>query len=173
MSSIMIAAILVGVTVGIPTIFISIFSHNKRKKKADLMKKFHEEGSKRGLSFSSTEHLKGTLVGFDGLKQSFLIYDFENENQFHQIDLATVSKCIVKKETEIINAGEPNKPIKENHLRSIELVFEHNGRTAPYSVCYYHSNHNSIYEIAELEMKAKYWETMVGKIVGKRERVRA
>ena len=173
MSSLMIAAILIVVTVGIPTIFISISSRSKRKRKAMLMKKFHEEGSKRGLSFSSTEELKGILIGFDGLRQSFLVYDFENEKGFHHIDLATVSKCSVKKETEIINAGEPNKPIKENHLRSIELVFEYNGRTAPYSVCYYHSNLNSIYEIAELEMKAKYWETMVGKMVGKGERVRA
>lgn len=165
MSTILLATLLIAITAGIPIILITLSNRKKRREKSSLMAKFHEEGSKRGLSFSSTEQLSGILFGFDGLRQSILAYEYENEKNFHHIDLSTVSKCTVKKEIETIHNGEGSKSSREQHLRNIELCFEFTGRRDPYSICYYHSNHNSIYEIVELEQKAKYWESFIGKMV--------
>lgn len=173
MSTILLATLLISFTAGIPILLITLINRKKRREKSSLMAHFHEEGSKRGLSFSSTEHLRGTIFGFDGLRQSLLVYEYENDKQFHHIDLSTVSKCLVIKEVETIQNGEASKPSREQHLRSIELCFEFAGRSAPYSICYYHSNHNSIYELSSMQQKADCWEVILGKIVRRKDICRA
>ena len=87
--------------------------------------------------------------------------------------MAEVKNCTVEKKYDSIVIGTEKKPKIEPHLRSIDLKFAFKNNAEPVSVSFYDSNVNSIYEMAELEAKAKTWEAVLSKMIFKEIKVSA
>ena len=123
MSTIIIAAILVISIIGIFVIFASISKKNVRKRNKTLLKRLSKSGSEHGLIFSSQEILRSKIIGLDGLKQTLLVFDFENPSNIICITMAEVKNCTVEKKYDSIVIGNERKAKLEPHLRSIDLKF--------------------------------------------------
>ena len=118
------------------------------------------------MSFSKYEVLKTKIIGLDNLHQALLIYEIKDANVI-RIDMKALNSCLVNKEYDNIEMGTDKKAKMERHLRSIDLKFAFKGGTSPASISFYDSNVNSIYEMGELETKAKEWKTVLSKFIVK------
>ena len=139
---------------------------NTTKRKEENFKLFNLAGSNHGLSFSKYELLKKKIIGLDNVRQAVLIYEFENENTIC-INMKEVKNCTVSKQYDSIDMGTDKKAKMENHLSSIDLKFSIKRSTEPISISFYDSSVNNIYEMTELEAKAKEWETVLSKMIVK------
>ena len=173
MSTIIIAAILVISTIGIFAIFASISKKSARKRNKTLLKRLSKSGSEHGLSFSSQEILKNKIIGLDGLNQTLLIFEFENADNVICINMQEVKNCTVEKKYDSIVIGNERKAKLEPHLRSIGIKFSFKNSREPISVSIYDNCINSIYEMQELEAKAKNWEKTLSGMISKELEVRA
>ena len=160
-------------TISIPLIFILIKKKKTKKRNETFLNLFSQEGSKQGLSFSSQELLRSKIIGLDGLKQVLLVFDFENAGNIICINMAEVKNCTVEKKYDSILIGTERKAKLEPHLRSIDLTFTFKNSAEPISVSFYDSGVNSIYEMSELEAKAKTWEAILSKMIFKDLKVSA
>ena len=158
MSTIITAAILVISIIGIFVIFASISKKNARKRNKTLLKRLSKSGSEHGLSFSSQEILKNKIIGLDGVKQALLVFDFENRRNIICITMADVKNCTVEKKYDSIAIGNEKRAKFEPYLKSIDLKFAFKNASESISVSFYDSNTNGIYEMSELEAKAKNWK---------------
>ena len=173
MSTLSIALIIVIATVCIPLIFILINRKNRKKKNKAFLNTFMEEASKQGLSFSSQEILRSKIIGLDSVKQTLLVFDFNNDGNMRCINMPEVKSCSVEKNHDSIVIGTEKQAKTESHLRSIDLKFIFKNGADPVSVSFYDSSINSIYEMAELESKAKTWEVLISKMLFKESKARA
>jgi hypothetical protein len=173
MSTLSIALIIVIATVCIPLIFILINRKNRKKKNKAFLNTFMEEASKQGLSFSSQEILRSKIIGLDSVKQTLLVFDFNNDDNIKCIKMSEVKSCSVEKNHDSIDIGTKRQAKTESHLRSIDLKFIFKNGAGPVSVSFYDSSINSIYEMAELESKAKTWEVLISKMLFKESKARA
>jgi hypothetical protein len=164
MSTIIVAAILVGSVAAICLLLINI--HNKEKSIAmnKLLKYFSQLGTENNLSFSSQEILKDSVLGLDGVHRKILVVTKE-DGYFGSfiIDLNQVINCSVKKIYGTIEVGDLKKHKLDQYLEKIVLHFEVNHKPSVEIVFYNHFE-NHIYEVLELEQKAKYWETILSKM---------
>ena len=167
MSTIITALLIIITTAGIPSIFILIKNKKNKKRNETFLNLFSQEGSKHGLSFSSQELLRNKIIGLDGIKQTLLAFDFENTKNVICIMMAEVKKCTVEKKYDSIVIGTEKKAKIEPHLKSIDLKFVFKNDVETISVSFYDSDVNSIYEMSELEVKAKTWETLLTKMIFK------
>jgi hypothetical protein len=172
MSTLSIALIVVIATICIPLIFILIHKKSRKKKDKALLNRFIEEGSKLGLSFSSQEMLRSKIIGLDGATQTMLVFDFNNDENIRCINMSEVKTCSIEKSHDSIVIGMEKQAKPESHLRSIDLKFTFKNEVDPISVSFYDSNVNSIYEMAELESKAKAWEVLLSKMLFKELKIR-
>jgi hypothetical protein len=78
-----------------------------------------------------------------------------------------VNNCTVNKEFDSIDMGTDKKAKMEKHLRCIDLKFGFKRNAQPILISFYDSSVNSIYEMGELEAKAKEWETVLSKMIVK------
>lgn len=166
MSTIIIAAILVAITIALPLVFISISKKNTRNRNEGNFKLFSLAGSNHGLSFSKLEILKNKIIGLDNFHRAVLIYEFENENAI-RINMKEVNNCTFNKQYDSIDTGTDKKAKMEKHLSSIDLKFSIKRSTEPILISFYNSSVNNIYEMTELEAKAKEWETVLSKMIVK------
>lgn len=165
MSTILTGAILIAGTIGIVLLLLFINKRNTKKRTKALLNAANEAGAGEGLNFSSQEILKDKIIGLDGVNQRLLIFDFQNTNQVTNIQLADVKECSIKKEYESINFGNNKKADIEQQLRTIAIKFSFRHKTGFFSLSFYDSMLHSVYEIAELEAKAKHWETILSKLI--------
>ena len=98
MSTILIAAILIAITV-IPS-FIFIRLHNKREKKQReaLLAQFINAGAKHNLSFTHQQILKDKMLGLDAAHQKLLVFPLEVTDTAVVVELTGVESCTVHKE---------------------------------------------------------------------------
>ena len=54
----------------------------------------------------------------------------------------------------------------EQHLQKIVLHFEFKDSKLPIDVPFFDHIENSIYQLSEMDRKAKYWQTMLSKMIG-------
>ena len=172
MSTLSIALVIVIATICIPLIFILINKKTRKKKDKALLNFFTEEGSKLGLSFSNQEILRSKMIGLDDAKQTLLVFDFNNDSNIRCINMSEVKTCSIEKNHDSIIIGAEKQAKAESHLRSIDLKFVFKNGADSISVSFYHSNINNIYEMAELESKAKTWEALLSKMLFKELKVR-
>jgi hypothetical protein len=126
-------------------------------------------GAKNELHFSRQEILKNKIIGLDEANKALLIYEFENEDNVILINLVKVRTCVLKKDYEPINMGNEKKIRMEEHLVRIDVVFDFkNTSDEPVSVSFYDNKVNNIYEMTDLEAKAKNWGGILSKIVLKK-----
>ena len=160
MSTIIIATILIAITIAFPLVFILVNRKKARQQNEENLKLFRIAGSNNGLSFSHYQVLKNKIIGLDTLNKSLLIFELNKANVI-LIDMKKATSCTIYKEYESIEIGGNKKAMMEKHLRSIDLKFCLKGNAEPVLVSYYNSNINSIYEMAELETKAKEWHMLL------------
>jgi hypothetical protein len=165
MSTILTGVILIAGTIGFVLLLVFINKRNKKREDKALINAVNEAGVEKGYSFSSQELLKDKIIGLDGVNQRLLIFDSKNTNHVTNIQLADVKECSLKKEYESINYGNDKKADMEQQLRTIAIRFSFKNRSGFFSLSFYDSMLHSVYEMAELEAKAKHWEMLLSKLI--------
>ena len=166
MSTIIVASIIVFGVIGISTIFVYMHNQHLKKKKQKLLFCLSELRSQHGLSFTSQEELLNKAIGLDGLQSKLLIVDENNAGyDWNIIDLEEVESCSVKKVYDSIDAGGLKTKWVEEYLRTIVLQFNFNNYKPSFDLIFYESTVNNIYEMSELENKARQWQAMLSKMI--------
>lgn len=151
-----------------------IYINNNQKKKAVtvLLERLSKSGAQNNLTFSSQELLSDAVIGFDAMRLKVLVLHQDNEAacEWHLIDLELVKNCSVKKIYKPFYEGTSNKKAIENYLDKIILLFEFTDNQEPIEINFYRHISNNIYEMQELEHKAKKWETMLLQMTGNKLR---
>lgn len=167
MSSIITAVIIISIVA--LTLFLLISLHNKetKKKKNALVSYFNHHGMINSFAFSCQEILRNCIIGLDGLQRKLMILEYgadENHKHVHIIDLNKVNNCGFQK---IFSASAETEKGKKSelYLEKIQLKFDYASHNLPVEVVFYDHISNHIYEIAELEQKAKDWQNIMNKII--------
>jgi hypothetical protein len=164
MSTIVVAAILVGSVVTICLLLISIHNKHKREAMNNLLRYFSQKGTENNLNFSSQEILNNCVLGIDGVKRKILVVI--REEGFYSsfvADLNEVKNCTVKKIYGTIKVGDLKNHKLDQYLEKIVLHFELNSKP-PVEIVFYKNVDNHIYETQELEQRAKHWEAILSKM---------
>lgn len=164
MSSLIVAAIIVGSVVGICLLLISVHNKHNREAMNNLLKYFSQLGIENDLNFSSQEILKNCVLGLDGVQRKILVVQREDDSfGSFIIDLHEVKNCTVKKVYGTINVGDLKKGKLEQYLEKIVLHFDLNNNSSVEIVFYKHFE-NHLLEALELEQKAKSWDAILSKM---------
>lgn len=165
MSSLGVAAILLGFLGGICFLLISIHKKHTRKAMNNLLKQFSQLGTENNLSFSSQEILNHCVLGIDGVNRKILVVTGDDDEYSSLIiDLRQVKTCSVKKIFGTIKAGDLEHRQLEQYLEKIVLHFELHQKP-PVEIVFYKNISNHIYQMQELEHKAKHWEAVLFKMI--------
>ena len=151
-------------------ILLLVIMHNRHlnARGNSMLSFFKTAGTAHNLSFTGQEILRDKVIGLDGPKRKLLIVEEAGEEYDTRIIyLDEVSVCKVKKVYAAINSHEYRKNRPEEYLKSIALEFEFSTDEAPAVVLFYKNSINSIYEIPELEDRAKHWATTLSKMLPK------
>jgi hypothetical protein len=165
MSTLFVAAILVGSLVLICLLLIR--THNKHKREAmnHIFRHFSQSGIENSLSFSSQEILHHCIFGLDNTNHKILVVTREdNLYSSFVIDLSEVKNCAVKKIYGTTNAGDLKPHALDQYLEKIVLQFELHHKPS-LEIVFYKNILNHVYETQELEQKAKHWETILSKMI--------
>ena len=165
MSTILVAAVLVGIVAAICFLVVSLDKKQKRSAMNQLLFAFHKAGSEHNLTFSSQEMLNDSIIGLDGVRRKLLVLERTAHGVFNSfvIDLNEVKSCLVKKEYGT-TGGNQEGARPEQYLQTITLHFKL-ADEPPADVFFYKHFENNIYQMAELESKAKHWEAILTKMV--------
>ncbi|MGE5521492.1 MAG: hypothetical protein ACM3VS_16320 [Candidatus Dadabacteria bacterium] len=165
MSTLIVAAIVLGTVAGVIFLIVSIHNKHNREAMNSLLKHFSLLGSENELVFSSQQILKNCILGLDGSRRKLLVVKREG-NLFGSfiINLEEVKNCTVKKIYGNINAdGLLNKKL-DQYLEKVVLHFDLMEKPSVEVVFYNHIG-NSIFEAPELEQKARGWESILSKML--------
>jgi len=173
MSTLLIGAMVIAGTVAIFMLFIFVNKQNSNRQNKALLSAFNHTGAVRGLSFSSQQVLNNKIIGLDGLRQQLLILDFAGDNTVTQLPLDEVKDCTIKKSYKSVDYGNAKKSAIEQELQSIAVEFTFKNRPGNFTLSFYDSKLNSVYEMAELEAKARDWQVLLSKLVSKDMEARA
>jgi hypothetical protein len=173
MSTIITALLLIISTIGIPVIFFLINRRKNRTRNETFLKVFSQEATRQGLSFSRQELLRSKIIGLDDIKKMLLVFDFANAGDMIGISMEDVKNCTAEKIYDNVVIGSERNEKIEPHLRSIDLKFTFKNNIEPIQVSFYDSSVNGIYEMAELEEKAKTWAALLSKMVFKELKISA
>jgi hypothetical protein len=148
-------------------LFVSIDKRQRRKSISQLLHHFSELGSKNNLTFSSQELLPDCIIGVDGVHRKLLILEKRDGGYTDfVIDLNEVKSCHIKKYYDPIPIGALKAKMEEQCLNKVVLLFDNiNHNSLPLVVKFYDQAQTSIYQLAELEQKAKDWEVMLTKML--------
>lgn len=164
MSNIIVAIIVVASVTFVCLLLAGI--HNKQKRKAmnELLNYFRQAGTENNFSFSSEEVLQNSVLGLDPVHRK-LLFAVRSGSLFHSsvIDVNNLGSCTVKKHYGTIQAGDLKKHKLEQYLDRITLHLEPAGKP-PVEIDFYRHSDNHLFEIPELEQKARYWETFLAKM---------
>jgi hypothetical protein len=169
MSTLIVAAILVGTVAGICLLLITIDKKEKRKRMNQRLKHFSELGSRHQLKISSQEMLKKCVIGLDGIHRKIVVLQEMDETNFNTsvIDLADVKACCVKEHYGTIRSGELKARKLASYLEQVVLHLELNNGKAPVEIPFYQNLDNHESEAPELEQKARHWEAVLSKLLQK------
>lgn len=164
MSTILVAAIVVGFIIAVCLLLIGIHNKHKREAMNNILKHFSQLGTENNLSFSSQELLHHCVLGLDGVNRKILVVTKEESSYgWFIIDLNEVKNCSVKKSYGTIKVGDLKDHKLEQHLEKIVLHFELY-RKPSVEIVFYKNFDNHIYETQELEQKARHWEAILSKM---------
>ena len=122
-------------------------------------------GSQHRLCFTSQEELLNIVIGLDGLQRKLLTAE-ENNGRYdwNIIDLDEVENCSVKKVYDSIKAGGLIRKWIVEYLRTVALRFHFKNDKPSFDLIFYENTVNNIYEMSELESKARKWQAMLSKM---------
>ena len=164
MSNIIVAVIIIAVVILVCLLLAVVHSKQKRKAMNELLNYFRQAGTDNDFSFSSEEVLHNSVLGLDGVQRKLLLVTREG-SIFHSsvIDVNNIRACTVKKYYGTIHAGDLRKQVLEHYLERIVLHLEPDGQS-PVEIVFYRHTDNHLFEIPELEQKARNWETFLTKM---------
>jgi hypothetical protein len=166
MSTTIIALLLVSGIIVISLIFSFMSNQESKKRMHKMLFTFSELGTQYNLSFTSQEVLKQRIIGLDGLNRKLLLLAEENgKYDWDIIDLNEVKSCTVKMTYSRINAGDLDSKKLADYMENIALEFEFKTGRQNVSLPFYTAALNHIFEMGELEEKAKGWEAMLSKLL--------
>ena len=166
MSSVIVAAILLCFIAIAILFFVWIEKRKNQKQMNQFLTRFRELGSLHNLSFSSQEILQHAALGLDGVHRMLLILIGSSESTAsnHLINLRKVKTCFVKKQYGTISAGLKDDTL-EQYLEKLSLCFEIKNGESPVEVVFYDHSSGDLYQIHEIEKKAKHWEAILSKML--------
>lgn len=162
MSHFTIALIIVLAVIIILSTLVIMHNTQIKQRKNSILFFFRNAGAAHNLSFTGQEILQDKVIGLDGPKRKLLIAEERSEEYEAQvIDLDDVRICKIKKVYAAINSHEYRKNRPEDYLRTIALEFEFKAGGPSRLVPFFKSELNSVYEIPELETRARNWATIL------------
>jgi hypothetical protein len=169
MSTLIVAAILVGIIGAICLVLVFVDKKQKHKRKNRLLQHFSGLASKHNLTFSSQVLLKNTAIGLDGVHRKLLALTVTDDQKFdHQLmDLNHIQTCTVKKIQGTIAGNPIQKRKQEQYLERIILYCELKEQHQPYEILFFNHLHDPLYEAILLEQKAKEWELMIAQMLSR------
>lgn len=166
MSTVIVAAVLVGIIAAVILLLSVLDKKHKRTAMNQLLNAFRQRGAEHNLSFSSQEIFKDGIIGLDGVHRKLLVLERDADKDLSSfvIDLNEVKSCSVKKEYGTINSGDLKARKLEQYLKQISLHFVVYDKPSV-DVVFYEHFENHVFEIGELENKAKHWEAILSKMI--------
>jgi hypothetical protein len=164
MSTILMAMLILAFTIILPWIFISRHRKNLKNQERANFQRFSTAGTERQLSFSRQEIVQNKIIGFDGLQQVLMIAELDNNYDIICIAVKELAACTIDKA--YYTVGETAMD-KEKILKDTRLVFHFHDNREPVAVLFYNNHNDSIYVMADMEAKAKEWQTAVSKLIPK------
>lgn len=169
MSTVFVAVILVG----IPALFIILFTVKEKRKKQSVMNQlltdFNEQRLAHKLTISRKEILPQAIIGLDESKRTLLIFT-ENHHgvyQSHLVDINNIQRCRMEKQFSENNTSGFMKTTPERHLKKITLFLDLKSGEDPVEIDFYHHLRNDVYAIKEMKDKATYWEIILSGLLKK------
>jgi hypothetical protein len=164
MSTLIVAAVLVGCVTAICLLLVSIHNKHKREIMNNILKHFSQLGANNALNFSSQEVLHNCVLGIDGINRKIMVVT-KDESVYSSfiMSLDEIKSSTVKKIYGTIKVGDLKKHKLEQYLEKVILHFELHGKPSV-EIIFYQNSNNHIYEARELEQKAKHWEAILSKM---------
>lgn len=161
MSTIWVAAIIIAIAVIPAAIFVRLHKRREKKRIESLLAQFNNAGIKHNLSFTHQEMLKDKVLGLDANTQTLLLFQFNATHMETVIDLTDVETCTVYREYASLSTGGNKEAKAEPVLAGMGLQVVLLNDVPPLLIGFYNHHINGIYEIAELEKKAKEWKSLL------------
>ncbi|HEU4470939.1 MAG TPA: hypothetical protein VFR58_07650 [Flavisolibacter sp.] len=166
MPEVLIAAVLLGFITAMTLFFIRIEKQKNKRHMNQFLTRFSELGLVNGLAFSSQEILQQAAIGLDGIHRKLLILTGNSpstaSNQL--ISLEEIKSCSVKKQYGTIRPG-VNASNLDQYLEKISLCFELRNGKAAAEVVFYHHTTGNLFQVGEMDEKARHWETILSKML--------
>lgn len=173
MSTLLVALIIIAIIAGISFFLIYTSKQHQKKKTTKLLSTCNHIALEHNLNFSSQEVSTSRVIGVDGISRKLLLVEYKGEELVHTlIHLEDVKKCLVKKnfnQLSITTGGSKG----ESYLQSITVELSFWKNRDSFEISFYDNISNHIYEISELEYKARDWEKMLTKLLSAETRERA
>jgi len=162
MSHISISLIVLLTLIIITSILITMHNYQLKAKKEGMLSFFRKVALVHDLSFTGQEVLRDVVLGLDAPKRKLLIVEEKNKNyDTRVIDLSDVDSCKVKKVYTAIDIQGYKKNKPEEYLNSIAIELELHTGPSPVVVFFYKNTTSNVYEIKELQARARNWEIML------------
>jgi hypothetical protein len=167
MSTLIVALILLCFVAGITLVFIQIEKQKKRRHLNRFLARFSEQGTRNNLTFSSQEILHDAAIGLDGVHRKLLVLSGEDEKSFNNylISLNDIRSCVVKKQYGAIETTGLKNEKMEHFLEKLSLCFELKNGADPVEVIFFHYLTGNVYQMEEMEEKARHWEVILSKML--------
>jgi hypothetical protein len=135
-----------------------------------LLDYFSRLGSKYHLRFSGQEILTDCIFGFDGINKKILVLSGIQQGRYSEqvIDLDKVSRCTVKKYYGSIQANALATTPLDQYLEKLEVAVTFHNEEKTVAIPFYKTPGSALSELPQLERKAKRWNTLLSKLLKKR-----
>lgn len=156
-----IAAIIVIALVAISLLLVIMNNQQTKKKNAALLQQFNSACHEHGINCTGQELLKNGLLGLDAPRQKLLVATIDQQALNIQcVDFNRLKSCSCKR-----NHAQAAGNNKEQWLQAVALVFYFKDGAEPCSFNFYDHTIHHIYELSELEQKARDWEMLISKMI--------
>ncbi|MBP9104055.1 MAG: hypothetical protein KBF82_09345 [Chitinophagaceae bacterium] len=159
MSTIIVAIILIAVIAVFSILLVANERKKTRRKMNLLLIAFSQAAIRHTLFISKQEIINDSIIGLDGKNRKLLVV-YQNEDNIYDeviINLEEVERITVESVTAIMDAGHSKNARTDQFLEKVVLRFLFNSGKAPYDFPFF-THKDSIYQLQELQHKAKQWE---------------
>lgn len=171
MSTLLVVLLFISGVAGLLFVLVFLYKRSNKLETGKLLRRFSELGTEYNLSFTGQEVLKKRVIGVDGLKGNVLFLEYsETCPACSIIDLAKAKSCRVSKSYGSSSRVHSAAGHAEVYLHTIALEFDFLNSDHTVALPFYNHISNSLQDAAELEAKAKNWQSMLTKMMAKKIR---
>lgn len=131
-----------------------------------MLHRLSGKGLENNYMFSSQEVLANGVIGLDAINRRLVTMTRVGMHRFKKIIiyLHEVQKCSVKQVYGAIQSGDLVGGRLDHHLKKIVLQLEYANKEQV-EIPFYTPQYNSVYQVPELEQKARKWEAMLSRLL--------